>query len=453
MTTTRDLLDQATGLFGDARAQADAASMSGEELTSVLYAVGRARKALDALGSVIAAEVDGRSSRGAGRESLARRRGFANPNAFISTVGGTTPREAATLVEVGRATAPRTDLSGDPQPARHPHVAAALADGALTAEQARSIIDLLGAHERDVPPDRLERAERDLAARIPGLTSRDARRLLTETEAALRPESVAERHERNRAARALAIRQDADGMTRIDARLDAETAAPIITLLEAEVTRVIRSNEHQDDDLLRDERTPGQIRADALATFAAHALGCDAVPTKPTTTLVVRMTLDQLLDGANLTGEELISTGQTVVRIDGVEAPLPVGALRRLAADAEAIPQVLGRSSATIDLGRRERLFTRSQKLALVQRDGGCAFCGAPPGRTVVHHIRWWSHGGSTDLANGVLLCTACHHRVHDDGWRIDVEAGDRVWFTPPEWWSGDRSSRPAARDRVRPAA
>ncbi|WP_051172599.1 HNH endonuclease [Microbacterium indicum] len=454
MTTTRELLDQAAGLIGDACAAADPTALSGEALTSVLFAIGQARRALDALSATVAAEVDSRSSRDRGRESLARRAGFANPNAFISTVAGTTPREAATLVEVGRATAPRVGLAGEEQPARHPHVAAALVAGALTAEQARAIIDLLDAPTLDVPAGRLDEVERALVGRIPGLTPRDVRRLLLETEAALRPRAVSDRHERNRAARALTIRQDADGMTRIDARLDAETAAPIVTLLEAEVTRVIRSNEHENDAMRRDERTLGQIRADALAAFALHALGCEVVPTRPTTTIVVRMTLDDLLDRTGLTGGEVRGPdGRALVRVDGMEHPVSVEAVRRMAADAEVVPQVLGRAGATIDLGRRERLFTRAQKLALVERDRGCAFCGAPPGHTVVHHIAWWSRGGGTDLRNGVLLCTACHHRVHDDGWVVAVDAGGRVRFTPPDWWSGDRSPRPAARERSMSAA
>ena len=36
-----------------------------------------------------------------------------------------------------------------------------------------------------------------------------------------------------------------------------------------------------------------------------------------------------------------------------------------------------------------------------------------------------------TDLDNGVLLCTGCHHRVHRDGWQVETRDG-QVWITAP---------------------
>ncbi|MCG1038037.1 HNH endonuclease signature motif containing protein, partial [Polaribacter sargassicola] len=83
-----------------------------------------------------------------------------------------------------------------------------------------------------------------------------------------------------------------------------------------------------------------------------------------------------------------------------------------------------------LDLGRENRLFTKAQKLALVERDGGCARCGLPPHMTKAHHLKWWKRdAGPTDLSNGVLLCESCHHRIHDNGWdiRIDNPPGDHA--------------------------
>lgn len=103
-------------------------------------------------------------------------------------------------------------------------------------------------------------------------------------------------------------------------------------------------------------------------------------------------------------------------------------------------------SHEVLDRGRDKRGFTRAQKLALAARDGGCVCCGAPTSWTEVHHIRWWKrHGGRTDLSNGVLLCTACHHRLHDDGWEICIEGTGMdaiVWFIPPRWIGPGRAPR-----------
>jgi len=55
------------------------------------------------------------------------------------------------------------------------------------------------------------------------------------------------------------------------------------------------------------------------------------------------------------------------------------------------------------------------------------------PGYTEAHHLHWWNaHDGPTDLANGILLCRTHHHRVHDDGWQIEVRAGV-PYFIPPD--------------------
>ncbi|WP_366479096.1 HNH endonuclease signature motif containing protein [Demequina sp.] len=50
-------------------------------------------------------------------------------------------------------------------------------------------------------------------------------------------------------------------------------------------------------------------------------------------------------------------------------------------------------------------LFSLAQRLALTERDRGCAKCHAPSQHCEAHHIRWWENGGRTDLANGVMLC------------------------------------------------
>jgi 5-methylcytosine-specific restriction protein A len=69
-----------------------------------------------------------------------------------------------------------------------------------------------------------------------------------------------------------------------------------------------------------------------------------------------------------------------------------------------------------------------------------------------VHHIRWWERDrGPTDLDNGVLLCTGCHHRIHDDGWEIRVDGAGReatVWLIPPPWIDPARTPRRGGRAR-----
>ena len=115
---------------------------------------------------------------------------------------------------------------------------------------------------------------------------------------------------------------------------------------------------------------------------------------------------------------------------------------RRLACDSVVTPVAVGPLGQVLDVGRRTRVVSAALWTALVVRDGQCAFpgCDAPLSRTDAHHIRHWADGGSTALANLVLLCQYHHHRVlHDDErsdrWavHIDDDSGRPV-FTPPAW-------------------
>jgi len=123
-----------------------------------------------------------------------------------------------------------------------------------------------------------------------------------------------------------------------------------------------------------------------------------------------------------------------------------------MAADARIIPCVLGGDSEILDFGRTRRLFSPAQKLALTERDGGCAGCGLPPSMTQVHHLKWWTRDtGPTDLHNGILLCVRCHHRIHNDGWDIHIDGPGttaRTWFIPPTHIDPTRTPRLGGRAR-----
>ncbi|WP_036319814.1 HNH endonuclease [Microbacterium sp. B24] len=424
-------------------AQAPAA-LSPSALVEVNRAFGVLMRQVDAAFAPVAAEISRQSRPQLGGDSLAKKQGFRSPVALIQATTGASVGEAIRLVQVGESTAPRTSISGESRPAAHPHVAAAVAAGALSMTAASAIITLLDKLSLRVDSARRDAAERDLCQRAPGLRADELTRLLAHAEAELDPDGLAAAHEEHRSARALRV-QERDGMLHLTGVFDVATAAPIKTVLDAMVTRVLQNNEHAprhehgggDDPVagaLRDERTVPQMRADALHELCAHALGCEQVPTVATTTVVVRMTLDQLESGCG------------VARIDGFDASLPAAEVRRLAADLQVIPCVLGGDSEILDWGRTRRLFSPAQKLALAERDGGCAFCGAPPAWTHGHHIAWWNRdAGPTDLDNGVLLCTGCHHRIHSDGWEIRVDGvgvAARVWFIPPPWIDTDRTPR-----------
>ncbi|MEV7397538.1 HNH endonuclease signature motif containing protein, partial [Aeromicrobium sp. NPDC092404] len=153
-----------------------------------------------------------------------------------------------------------------------------------------------------------------------------------------------------------------------------------------------------------------------LAELAGH-LPADTLPGKGGlgATLIVRLDHDTLTRGikpATLSTGTRISAGQT----------------RQLACRLGIIPQVFGGKSLPLDHGHEQRVFTKTQRQGLENRDGGCTFpgCDRPPEWTEAHHWRTpWAHGGTTRLDDGVLLCPFHHRTVHDAGWIIRMSPDD----------------------------
>jgi hypothetical protein len=103
-------------------------------------------------------------------------------------------------------------------------------------------------------------------------------------------------------------------------------------------------------------------------------------------------------------------------------------ALRRLACEAGVIPIVLDGDSQPLDVGRKHRLYTEYQRVAMFVRDHGCRAEGCD--RTTglhAHHKKRWADHGHTDLADGVSLCPWHHARAHDTGYQTSYHANGDV--------------------------
>ena len=449
MARTLDSLPSEVAAIAAIWRDADVASLSDGDLIAVNERYCRMRRMLDADQTQLAAEIARRSRPELGPDSLAKTQGYRNPAALIAATAGTSTGDAARLVKVGEATAPRQLLSGEKAPARHPHVAAALAAALLTERAAGAIIALLDRIAFRAGADAIETAEKTMVEQAAGLTMDQLNRVLVRAEAWLDPDGVAPREDEKRGLEQLTLRE-IDGMIELTARLTPEHGAPVKTAIEALVSAEMRLTRDAARDGTADPDAPRrsvvQMHADALVRLCEHALGCDRtdLPLEGAT-VIVRINHEDLVDG----------TGSAT--IDGITTPVSVATARRMAAGGEIISCVLGGNSQILDWGRTRRLFSRNQRLALVERDGGCAMCGAPPGHTKVHHIRWWARdAGPTDLTNGVLLCETCHHRIHDNEWDIRIDGTGvraKVWFIPPPHVDPARTPRLGGRARYDYAA
>jgi hypothetical protein len=420
--------------------QVEVEQMSDAGLVAVTDLIAQVRRDADALLTRVAAEVTKRSGQEFGDTGLARAAGFHNPVRLIAAATGASRGDAAKLIAVGTATAERRTFGGERVPSKHPHVAAALATAEISVEAASAITSMLDRVAIRAEPARAEITEAALVGLAAQVSLEILIRGVREAEARLDQDGVEPREEELRQQRSLTMREDGHGMVHLHARLDPETAAPVKAAIEALVTDVLRRRERipgDDGPVLDDHRSIPQLQADALAAIARHTLGCTQtlVPLAKTT-VVVRMDRDTLLDGVGH------------ARIDGIDQPVSGATARRMAADAELIPAVFGGDSLPLDLGRAARFFTKAQRLALGERDGGCASCGQNIGYVEAHHIRWWHRDtGPTDLTNGVMLCGFCHHMVHRDGWDIRASASE-IWFIPPPHIDPEQTPRLGGRAR-----
>jgi hypothetical protein len=453
------LLGESTGSGADVRV------MSGDGLVRVTESLAELARRVQAVQAKCAAELAARSRTG-GDEDVARRHGYSSPERLIATATGGRYSDAAKLVAVGEATAPRASFTGEALPPRHPHLAAGLDAGAVCVDAADTIRRFLDGVALRADRAELVEAERFLVERAPHVGVDGLVRLIKHLHARLDPDGVKPREDELRANRGLRIWEDPAGMIRLQGAFDPANGAPIKLAVEALVSaelhraRDAKRNfgsaasdtsgavasdsdaagcEGADgvDPLFHEQRTIAQMNADALADIARLSLGAKNAPAAlRQATVVARIDADAL------------ASGRGHGTIDGIDQPVSVPTVRELAMSAGISPLLLDHRTERLELGRAARLFTPAQKLVLIERDGGCAWpgCNRPPSHTQAHHIRWWKrHRGRTDLENGIMLCSHHHHRVHDDGWIITISDG-QTWFTPPPHLDPQQRPRPGNR-------
>ena len=133
---------------------------------------------------------------------------------------------------------------------------------------------------------------------------------------------------------------------------------------------------------------------------------------------------------------------------DGTPVPAPM--LRQLACDAQVLPAIFSGNSQPLDLGRARRAANTAQRAALIARDKHCIGCGATADWCQAHHIEHWQHGGPTNLENLTLLCSNCHHKVHDQDWKVTRDpTGKYTLRRPPR--NQPRRTKPSRSRRRRP--
>ena len=391
-------------------------ALADAELLEVVRVTERARRQLEALDASLIAELEARN--------LPGRLVLRGPAQLLSGLLNLSPAESSARVRQARELGPRSTLTGDRLPPLLPATAAARADGAITAKHVDVIIhtmtrlraaQLPAPDQADAEAFLVEQAHTFNASTLTGI----ARQLID----TLDPDGRLADEQSQQRRRFLTCVPTGDGMHRLTADLDPETAALAMTVLHSlAAPKPSTAGDH-------DERSSGQRMHDAFRSVLKLALRAGELPTSggiPATVLIT-MTAEQFETG---TGLAHTSYGQK----------LSVDQALRMADEAAIGWIVHGSTGGILNYGTTRRTATDKQTLALIARDRGCAFpgCADPPEWTEKHHITAWRHGGATDLDNLCLLCDFHHDRIDTGGWTVTMLDGV-PWFVPPAWLDAEQ--------------
>ncbi|NNF52877.1 MAG: DUF222 domain-containing protein, partial [Acidimicrobiales bacterium] len=122
----------------------------------------------------------------------------------------------------------------------------------------------------------------------------------------------------------------------------------------------------------------------------------------------------------------------TIKRTDS-GTDLPVSLIRRYLCDAWIRHVGLDANGVPLAVGRAYRTATEGQRSALAVIYETCACCDTPFVDCEIHHIIPWEINGLTDLANLIPLCSTHHHKVHEGGWSIQLQADRTLRLYAPD--------------------
>jgi hypothetical protein len=312
------------------------------------------------------------------------------------------PSAAAQLVRAGRAL-------------EHlPAVAAAFADGRISAEQVATIAPVT----RD--EHRAAAAEQGVDLAAVDATLADVAATRPHSELAQVVHHYLERLDPDGAepdpteGRSLSIAKHSDGSVTGRFDLDAVGGEKVQTVLESMVQAARPAG---------DIRSRAQQLGDALVQWADNTLAAGDLPilrtVKPHVQVIINI-------------EDLVAPaiGPAAGEM-GFGATISAARTRWLACDGNVSRVIMGPDGHVLDFGRSKRIVPPQLRKATELRDRHCVFagCEAPTHWCDVHHVAEWVRDeGETNLENSALLCERHHTQVHH-GFRVERQPDGR-WRT-----------------------
>jgi hypothetical protein len=389
-----------------------APALSRDALLTLLKQVDRQGRRLAAAQFPLVAEVAERN--------LSAELGYRGSQQLLANLLTCTSRQASAKLDDAERFGPRRSITGQALAPAMPIAAAALGRGALAVDQGRVIAAAISAVPVGVREQYGPDIERSLTEHAREYDSRSLQLLAHRICAHLNPDGdpPADTEAQQHRQRSLSLARLTDSTGELLATLTPACQA----IWESILTPLSRPRAA--DALGPDLRTPAQRWHDAFEEAGRLLLDSGKVPDQAGihTTLVVTLSLRDL--------EQRIGVATTH---NG--GTLTVAEALRLAAGQQVIPAVLDDAGGIVSFGRRRRLASPGQRLALFARDRGCSFpgCGRSAAQSQVHHATDWTNLGPTDLDNLTLCCGYHNNEAPRQGWSTRMIDKVPYWI-PPAW-------------------
>ncbi len=290
------------------------------------------------------------------------------------------PSEAAGRVRAAEAAGPRRSLTGEPVAPIFPAVAAAQAAGEISERQARVVVATVDKLPEAAQAEHGSEIEAQLVEYCGQFDPLNLAKLAERILAHHDPDGRLDELEHRQRHRDLTVRQRVDGSSRLSGELTAEATELLLLHLDA----FARPTPEVDE--VKDPRTAGQRRHDALLEALKLNLRARALPTLAgiTATIVMTMTVEQYE-----TRRGLARTGH------GALIPVPE-AFRMTGGEYRLMNVVIDKTKGITAYSSTARLHSELQRLARAAIDGGCTFphCPAPPSWCEIDHVINYAHTG-----------------------------------------------------------
>jgi len=460
MTDLRDLLAEAEALASEV-ALVDRSLLSDDELVHHLKAEEAVGRFIDTARALTAAEVAERSRYELGPDGLSMRFGERKPALFVERVTRVSSSEAARRIRIGSAVRPRQSLTGEVLVPERPILAEAMVAGLVGVDAGHAILWCLrqAASGSAATLDNMTAAEQALVTtgtRESADLVFDAGRVWRD---ALDPEGIEPRYEEIHERRMVTVGRERNGIRKYTINAAPTMAATLDAVLLDSMDPRVGPRFLSDEDLARatieleqidgktiekivDPRSLEQKRYDTLegvlvAGLRATREGPTNLRTVGSVTAVISL--------------NDLQSGKGFGILEGVDEAIPATVIQELACDSGLQLVVNGSKGEPLYHGNLARYFTQAQRRAMITRDGDRCIvpgCHARAAASHAHHVTYWSEGGPTDVDDGVLLCPAHHHALHQGVFELKMIDG-KPWIRFAVDFCDDKAWRPAGHNRV----